>query len=225
MKDLKRTARLSGLIYLLIIITGLFSQVLVREQIIDWGNASLTISNLEAGVFNFRLSFMSDVLMVIFDVMIAVLFYYLLKETNERLAKFAMMFRLIQAAIIAVNMLNQFIPIMIVENPELLGFGLEEKTGIIMMFLNAHNIGYLLSGVFFGISCLYLGQLFRKSDYLPSILAYFLFFGGASYIHVALANFVFTDYIEITEMMVMISAVFSEVSVCFYLLIKGIKKD
>ena len=52
-------ARVSGVLYLLIIAAGLFAQV-VRDRFVVAGNAAATASNITADAFLYRLSIVAD---------------------------------------------------------------------------------------------------------------------------------------------------------------------
>lgn len=224
MKNLKLIARYAGLMYLIIIISGIFSEVFVRESLINWTNNLETFENIKNVEFQFRMSIIADLIMVISDIFLAILFYYLLKPANKFLSLTAMIFRLTQATIISINLVFQIISIFLIENSVGSSFSEIQLTELNNIFLLTHNIGYIISGVFFGVSCIIAGLLFRKNIHLPNIFGFFLIFGGAAYLQVALAKILLTEYIEITEAVLMITAIFSELSVCIYLLIWGIKK-
>lgn len=223
MKNSKNIARIAGLMYLVIIITGLFSEVGVRENLINWEDASTILQQVRSSESSIRAAFVSDTIMVIADIILAVLFFYLLRPANELLSRMAMAFRLIQAAIIGINLVNIFAVVLIANGLSPENYSDGQIAELVMFFFKAHNIGYLLSGVFFGISCLFAGLLFKKNDHMPSLLGYFLIAGGFAYLFVALANFLIPSLAELADSIVMVTAVFSELSVCLYLLIKGTK--
>ena len=67
----KVNARTAGVLYLIIIISGLFSEVFVRTGIIVPGDATTTAANIESNTFLFRIGFISDLIMVMSDVGVA----------------------------------------------------------------------------------------------------------------------------------------------------------
>lgn len=220
MQNQKKLARLAGLAYLIIIVTGLFSELFVREAIFDPTSIEATLTNIKQNEFMFRLGFFSDLIMVIADIAVAILFLYLLKPVSEILSKSAAYFRLVQASVIAANLLNQFMGIILANSISDVNITAE----LVNVYMQAHNIGYLISNFFFGISCIILSYLFIKAEFMPKLLGYFLIVGGIAYLFTCLANFLFTDLIELSDMVVMVTAIFSELAVCLYLLIKGTKR-
>ncbi|HBQ12523.1 MAG TPA: hypothetical protein DEF51_15700, partial [Myxococcales bacterium] len=99
-----RLARLAGLLYVAIIALGIGGDALVRGPIHVPGDASQTVANLAAAELPFRLSILGDVLMALSDVGLAALLFILLRPLSPRLALAAMVFRLVQAAILGLNL-------------------------------------------------------------------------------------------------------------------------
>ena len=58
--SLKKNARITGILYLIIILLGLFSELFVRSKLIDWSDAQATALNIANNTFLFRLGFISD---------------------------------------------------------------------------------------------------------------------------------------------------------------------
>ena len=56
----RKAARVAGLLYLLLIIFGVFAQLFVRSNLIVWGDATATANNIIASGSLFRLAFLSD---------------------------------------------------------------------------------------------------------------------------------------------------------------------
>ncbi|MEZ5105817.1 MAG: DUF4386 domain-containing protein [Draconibacterium sp.] len=223
---MKTNARTAGILYLIIIISGLFSEMFVRSAIIVPGDATATAGNIAANSFLFRIGFISDLVMVMSDVGVALLFYLLLKPVNPGLSMLAAFFRLAQATVIGINLLNYYMPLLILgEGNYLNGFSPEQTNSLVLLFLNAHSYGYLISGVFFGISCIILGYLFYKADYFPKWLGVLVVSAGVSYLIDCLANFLFPEFAGSSEILVITIAVAAELSLCIYLLIKGVKQN
>ena len=224
-KQLKTNAHAAGAMYLLIIITGLFSELFVRSGIIVPGDAATTADNIASHSFLFRLGILSDLVMVMSDVAVALLFYLLLKPVNKGLSLLAAFFRLAQATVIGLNLLNYYMPLLILgEGNSFAGFSPEQLNSMVLLFLNAHNYGYLISGVFFGVSCVILGYLLFKAEYFPGWLGILVAAAGASYLIDCFINFLFPEFVASSEILVMTVAVVSELSLCLFLLIKGTNK-
>ncbi len=224
-KQLKTNARTAGMLYLLIILTGLFSEMFVRSGIIVPNDGAATTANIANHTFLFRIGFISDLTMVMSDAAVALLLFLILKPVNYGLSLLAAFFRLAQATIIGVNLLNYYMPLLILGNgSSLAGFSPEQINSMVLLFLNAHNYGYLISGVFFGVSCVILGYLLFKAEYFPKWLGVLVVAAGTSYLIDCIVNFLLPELTTSSEILVMSVAVTSELSLCLFLLIKGTSK-
>ena len=220
---MKTNARTAGVLYLVIILTGLFSELFVRSGMIVPGDATATAENISANTFLFRIGFISDLVMVMSDVGVALLLYLILKPVNNGLSMLAGFFRLAQATVLGINLLNFYLPLLLLgDNSNFSSFSDEQLNSLSLLFLNAHSYGYLISGVFFGISCVILGYLIFKAEYFPKWLGVLVVAAGISYLIDCVVNFLFPGFATSSEVLVMTVAVVSELSLCLFLLIKGI---
>lgn len=224
---LRTTARIAGVLYLVIIIAGLFAEMVVRSNLIVAGDAAVTAENIMDSEGLFRLGFISDLAMIMADVAIALLFYVLLRPVSNVLALMAAFFRLAQAATLGINLLNMFFALQLLGGANYLGtLGSEQSNALALMFLDAHAAGYRLGLVFFGFSSLILGYLLVKSELFPRILGYGLFMASVIYVADSAAYFMLTDYTAVEAVFdVLLSGpvVIAEVSLCVWLLWKGVK--
>ena len=59
-----------------------------------------------------------------------------------------------------------------------------------MLAFKAHNLGYQVSLVFFGVHCLLIGGLIAGSQFLPRSLGMLLAIAGACYVFNSFANLI-----------------------------------
>lgn len=219
-------ARVAGVLYLIIIVCGLFSEIYVRSRLIIPEDAVTTAKNIMDSIFLFRLGFLSDLIMIICDVIVAIIFYKLLKSVNQTISFLAASFRLVQDAILGINLLNFFIPLILVNDSSYLKiFETNQLYALCLVFLTIHNYGYLIALIFFGIHCFLLGYLMIKSDYFPKLLGFGLMVASCGYLMDSCANFLLPNYTDITSWLVIISAVIAECSLCLWLLFKGVNLE
>jgi hypothetical protein len=219
-------ARLTGILYLLIFFFGFFSEGFVRGTLVDPSDAATTATNIVDNMFLFRAGFSADLLMVICDVAVAMSFYILLRPVSKGLAILAAFFRMTQASVIAINMIHQFQAILWAERLDsTLSLDPTAIYDLINFSMESQAYGYLISGVFFGMSCLLLGYLFTKSTLFPNWLGYLLALGGLSYLIDCFTNFLFPSWSGTTEILVLVTAVIAELAVSIWLLAFVGKKE
>ncbi|MDH3263081.1 MAG: DUF4386 domain-containing protein [Paracoccaceae bacterium] len=170
-------ARLAGLLYLLIIAAGLTAELGIRAQLIVPGDPAATATSILAREGLFRLSLGLDVAMGLSDAGLAVLLYVLLRPAGPTLALMAMVFRLVQTAILGANLLNQQAALIALTGP-----APADPEALALLMLSTQSHGYDLALFFFGVASLMTGALIFRSGYLPRSLGLLLAAAGAVYL-------------------------------------------
>lgn len=224
MNDTKTIARVAGVLYLIVIVCAGFSEGYVRSGLIVPGDAGATADHIMASEPLFRIGFVSDIIAFLCDAVISILFYVLLRPVSKTLALLAAAFRLLaHPAIASINMLNHFMALLLLGDVEYLSvFNVDQLHALALLFLQAHRYGYLIGGAFFGLHCLILGYLLFKSVWFPRILGILLVLAAVGYLLESFGNFLFPEAEAILVWAVAVPAVIGEVSLCLWLLIKGI---
>ncbi len=218
-------ARAAGALYLVIIVFGLWSEVFVRGSLIVAGDAETTAANILASEGLFRLSFAADSVMALSDVVLAVLLYALLKPVNATLALTAAALRLIQTAVIAASLLHQYAALLLLGGTgHAAAFEPAQLYALVVLALDMHGHGYDLGLIFFGLSCLVLGLLVARSGYLPKALGWLVMAAGVVYLIGSYARFLFPDQAEMVAPLYVVPVI-SEVSLCLWLLVRGVNVE
>src|SRR5580765_2089223 len=82
----KRTARIAGLIYLLLAVTGFFSLRYVPTKLIEWDDASATFNNIVASETLFKLGILSGIIGYTGFLILPFVLYRLLHHINRTYA-------------------------------------------------------------------------------------------------------------------------------------------
>ena len=215
-------ARIAGLLYLLIIIFGISGELLIRSNIIVSGDAAATVNNILDDPGFYRAGFLADTIMLFCDVALAILLYRIFSPVNRNLSLMAAVFRLIQASIIAANLLNYYAPLLLTSTITP-GTEISGETGAqVMLFLELHRHGYDLGLLFFAVSNLLLGYLVIRSGYLPAIFGYGLQAAALVYLAGSFTLFLVPQYSAIVQPAYIIPLL-AETAFCLWLLIRGIR--
>lgn len=221
-------ARIAGLGLLLMAILAMFSNFSVLEGLIVPGDAAATANSIIANEMLFRSGFISFVIVLILDVLVAWALYVLLKPVNKNLAMLAACFRLVYTAIFGIALSNFLNVLPLLSGAEYLTvFTKDQIHAQVLLLIDAFNNGWLIGLVFFGCHLLVVGYLIVKSGgYLPRIIGIFLIIASVGYVIDSTAHFLlpnYTDYKTIFLMIVAVPGVIGELSLAFWLLIKGVK--
>lgn len=216
-------ARTAGLLYLIIIVSGIYSEVFIRSSLVVAGDAAATAANVVASEGLFRFGFLADSIMLLSDVAIAVLFYVLLKPVSKTLALTAAAFRLTQAAVLGFNLLNYYAALLLINAAGYAAaFSPDQLHALALLFLDMHSHGYDLGLIFFGLSNLVLGYLVIRSEYFPGLLGYGLIAAGLVYLTGSFTRFLSPDYISLIEPIYIVPLA-AELAFCLWLLVKGVR--
>lgn len=154
------TARFAGLLYLVIIVFGISSEVALRGPLVDLANADSTAAAILASLGSFRLSIAFDLAMALADAGLAVLLFVLFRPIAPTLALAAMVFRLVQSVIIGANLMNlQAAVLLVTGGQDISALAPGQAEAMAALFLNLHGHGYDLGLVFFGFNSLMTGAL------------------------------------------------------------------
>jgi hypothetical protein len=219
------TYRLTGLLYLLVIVLAGSSQGYIRGTLIDYDDPSLTAANILENIAMFRAGLTFDLLAFILDAVISVLLYQMFKSYGKNMAMIAAVLRLIaHPAIGSLNLLNHYLAYQVLGGADFLTtFSPAQLESLSMLFIDAHRYGYLIAGGFFGVHCLLLGILIFRSNTIPSFIGGFLIGSAAGYLIETFGNFNLPGYEHYTALIVGISAAIGEVTFTLYLIVKGKK--
>lgn len=220
-----KIARLTGFLYLLIIICAGFSQGAVREVLIVAGDAGATANNILGNSYLFKTGLIMDLTAFSIDAGVSILLYILLRPVDKGLAMTAAAFRLIaHPAVGSLNLLNHFAALRVLESPGFAAsFDISQLQELSLFFMELHNMGYLIAGVFFGIHCLLLGYLLYKSNFFPKFIGVLLTFAAFGYLIESFGFIFFPELKSTFALIVGFSAGIGEVTLTLWLLIKGVR--
>jgi hypothetical protein len=219
MNKIKLKARLAGLSYLLIIVCGIFSHMVARASIVVSNDARQTAQNIIENEGLFRMSILSDFVMILSYLMLGIFLYSLFKNTQSFVAKILIGLNVVGASIMGLNMLNQHAALLILDGSQYLSvFETSQLHALSLFYMKLHNYGYQFATISYGVWLLPLGYLITKSDFIPKIIGYVLILGSIGYTIVFASSILgLTVPSDIT-----IPADIGEFSLCIFLLVKGV---
>lgn len=162
--------RFAGLLYIVIIAAGITAELAIRAPILAAGSAEDVAAAIAAAPGLFGLSVVLDAVMALSDVALAVLLFLILRPLGAGLALGAMVFRLIQAAVIAAALVlpaSTLIP----------GLGLPALT-----LLQMHATAYDMGLVFFAVNSVLTGLLLMRVGGVARVIGVAIILSGAVYL-------------------------------------------
>jgi hypothetical protein len=216
-------ARIGGVIYLIIIVAGIFGELFVRGKLIVSGNATTTANNIVAHELLWRIGIATDLLMHLCDVPLMLVFYVLLSPVNKNLAMLAVLFNLVQTAVLAANKLNLLATLFLSKGADnLKGLEPHQLHSLATLYTRVHGYGFSVGLIFFGCVCLISGYLIFKSVYLPKILGVLMQIAGLCYLINSFVLIIAPKIENIIFPAILVPPFIAELSLCMWLLIKGV---
>ncbi len=214
MQNLKQTARLTGLGYLVIFISGFFANFYIIEQLLVEGNSLETTRNIVENQAWFFWGIASFFIMVAMDIILAWPLYLLVKSVSVRLSSISSLLRVVNGLVFALALSHLF-QIYFVMGPS------DQSPGQIMYHMETFNIIWSYGLIIFGIHLLFLGYLIRKSPHFPVLIGWLLQLAGVAYLIDSSAIIWYPHYENykfLFEGMVVAAGIIGELSLTIYLL-------
>ena len=225
MNSTKKIARVAGVLYLIIFIASPLAFIVGKGGLLVPGDATATAHNIMASESLFRTGIASETVVFLVEIVMAAIFYVLLKPVSPLLSLVAAFSRLAEAVVQAVNLLPSILVFLLVSGGGYLTvFEAKQREALVLLSLNLYDYMTLVWGFFFGLHLLVLGYLVYKSAYFPKILGILLALASLGYILQSYGAFLAPQYDALLDTIVLVLAVPGELAFTLWLLIKGVKE-
>jgi hypothetical protein len=221
------TARVAGLAYLVIIISALFSEAVVRGEVIVSSDSAATAANILAREQLWRWGGAAEFLTASCDVIVAILLYELLKPCGRTVSLLGAVFQLVLVAVAAVKILFHMAPLSLLKARDayLSHFTSDQLQDLSYFSLRLLNQAWDVSLVFFGVHCLLIGWLIARADFLPRFFGWAMMLTGLCYITNTLVRFVEPQLAPLLSPWILLPVLASEFGLTGWLLIRGLNAD
>src|SRR2546430_14263892 len=176
-------ARITGVLYLLTILTGIFAQGFVSGRLVVVGDAAATATNILTQRGFFQLGFAVYLIEMACQIAITALFYDLLKPAGRSVSLVAAFLGLAGSVIKTFSRVFFIAPLFVLGGAHYLSvFSAEQLQALALLFLKVNDKGAEIALVFFGIYAFLTGYLVIKSTFLPRFLGWLGIFGGLGWL-------------------------------------------
>jgi hypothetical protein len=213
----KQTARLTGIAYLALAISGIVGFFLIRSQLFVRGDANATAANLIENEGLARLGIAVDLTIVLTQSLAALLFFRLFRHVNAFAAGSIAAFGLMNSAAILVATACSATAL----NVALDGGGTRAAGDGVLLLYDLNDAAWGVGGIFFGLWLIPMGWLAWRSGYMPRLLGWILVASGVGYVLSAYAKYLL-DVSPLVEALA-IPATIGEIWMVVYLLVWGVR--
>jgi hypothetical protein len=181
--SLRLMARIAGALYLITILTGIFSAGYVSGKLVVSGDAATTAANILAHRGLFQLAFAVYLIEMACQIALIALFYDLLKPAGRRVSLVAAFLGLTAGIIKTFSRAFFIAPLFILGGSHYLSvFSAEQLQALALLFLKVNDRGAGIALVFFGFYALLTGYLIVRSTFLPRFLGVISMVGGLGWL-------------------------------------------
>ena len=166
-------ARMTGALFLITILAGIFAQGFVSERLIVFNNAATTATNILTNKGLYQLGFTVYLIEMGCQVTMAGLFYQILKPVNRTVALVSLLLELTGCIIKIFARVFFIAPLYVLGGTSaggtlvLQGFTTEQLQSIALLLLRVNDQGAALALAFFGFATVFQGYLIFRSTFLP----------------------------------------------------------
>jgi hypothetical protein len=176
-------ARITGALFLLAMLTGIFAQGFVSGSLVVDGDASATAANILAHRGLFQLGFAVYLIEMACQIAMTALFYDLLKPAGRSVSLVAAFLGFAGCVIKTLSRLFFIAPMFVLGGAHYLKvFSAEQLQALSYLFLKVNDHGAAIALVFFGFYAILTGYLIVRSTFLPRILGVLSIIGGLGWL-------------------------------------------
>jgi hypothetical protein len=221
MESTKKTARLTGLVYLGVVISGLFVLMYVPGRLFVSDNAAATVSNIVAHQTLFRTYILVGIVAELLFVTVVLMLYQLLKGVNQVQAAVMVLLVLVMAPLAFLSSMNQVATLAFARGDALLTvFDKPQRDALAALLLTIDDQGTVIAEIFWGLWLLPLGLLVFRSGFLPRFLGVWLIINGLAYLAMSFTGLLLPQY-EDRVSNIVFPALLGEMAFMLWLVIRG----
>ncbi|SCF00433.1 protein of unknown function (DUF4386) [Micromonospora viridifaciens] len=211
-----RTARMTGLLYLGLAITGALGFLLIRPRLFTAGDPGATLANLVEHASLARAGVAFELLVVLTQALTAAWFYRLFRTADPLAASGIATFGLVNAIAILISAATLATAAQLALNP--VG---DAAATVHLLYLVSDNL-WGVGGLFFGLWLIPMGRCVLRSGWMPHPLGWILIGGGIGYLLSAFVRYLAPDAQVVADALVY-PATIGEFWMIGYLLIRGVR--
>ncbi|MET0755203.1 MAG: DUF4386 domain-containing protein [Pseudoxanthomonas sp.] len=227
MQSNKRNARIAGFLYLIVVLTGIFSLAYVPSKINVTGDAAPTVGNLIAHESLFRLGIVAGLACYTAFLVLPLALYRLLSPFGKDAATLMVAFAAASVPFSFAMTLGKFEVLALLSGADHLhAFSAQELQARVMLALQSYRDGVLVAQIFWGLWLLPFGYLVYRSGILPRTLGVLLMLGCFGYLIDFIGKMLFPAYPESgAAAFVRLPASLGEIGICLWLLVMGARES
>lgn len=222
MTNERKISRAAGALYLVVVVTGLFSLLYVPSQINVSGDAYATADNIITHSSLFRAGVAAFLLKQVAFLLLPLVLFKLLRSVNQDIAVLMVALAIISVPIALISLVSRLNALDILSGDLGMALAPDQLKSQAMLSLNAYGNGLLVTTLFWGLWLLPFGYLVMRSGFLPKILGFLLVLGGLGYVAQVFGQVLLPDKGFPDSVLLLAAA--GEIGTCLWLLVMGVHR-
>lgn len=221
----KLYARTGGAFYLTLIVLGGLAEA-VRARLVVPGDPAATAARLGSMEALWRLGIGAELVALVCTFILAMIFYVLFRPVSREinlLATFLRLAGIIVQAVAALSLVAALTPLAAAGPASV--FSAAQRSALASLAIDAHQAGFGLALLLFGVCFQFHGWLIYRSGFLPRTLGVLIVVAGLCYIVNSLALFLAPTLEDRLFPLILLPAFVGELSLCLWLLVKGVDTE
>lgn len=181
MRTFLTTRRVTGLLYILLAVTGLLSFLVIRSQLFVVGDAAATLDNLATGETLARWGVALELAVVLVQAVLAVSFYALFREVRPVAAVAIAAFGLVNAVAILFATTLWGVAIAVVSGTAEQAAPGGDAAATALLLFTLHDAAWSAGNLFFGLWLIPMGLAVLSAGWVR-LLGWTLIIGGVAYV-------------------------------------------
>lgn len=220
------TGRQAGVLYLIVVVTGIFSLAYVPSRIPLSGDASAVSGSILASLPLFRLGIAAFIVKQVAFLLLPLALYRLFEQTSRTMATLMVALAVASVPIALVSLAGRLDALSLLSDPRFSAtMSPQQLQAEVMLAISSYRNGMLITTLFWGLWLLPLGYLILKSALLPKVLGVLLVLGGIGYAIDMFGELLRPGYFDggVWRFLTLPASV-GEIGTCLWLLIAGVRR-
>ncbi|MBI3438491.1 MAG: DUF4386 domain-containing protein [Proteobacteria bacterium] len=219
----KPQARLCGLLYLIVIAAGVFTEYFVLAHLIVRGDPGATLHNILTAQDLYRAGFIANLSDYSIYVAVTLLLFELMSPVDRRLSAAAAVYSVVGSAIMGAAAIAYMAPLLVGSDHAMAStLDATQLNSVVFIALKLRAYAYLIGLAFFGIHMVLVGALIARSTFLPRLVGVLLAAGGLCYLANSTLTALRPDIAAQISTYLLMPSVASETVLALWLLVAGV---
>ena len=224
MEDIRRRARIAGLLYLVSCPPALISLVYVPRKLILPNNAAATSMNLLEHETLFRIGMVGELVAAVAFLFVVRALYRLFENVDRRQASLMVTLFALSVPISCWNVVNEVAALRLFKAADFVAvFAKPQRDALAMLFLRLHGYGLGAAAIFWGLWLFPFGILVIKSGFAPRVFGILLLVNGFAYPITTVTSLVLPAYLPLVSRVALVAET-GELWIMLWLLFGAVRR-